>query len=184
MSEIKEPVPVLVKKDGERQAVASTMTRDELLAGMQMIAEAIRSGQQGQAAQAGELADAMAQIKSDMHKGDYNIANFPDRSVFNPKGELHAPRPEINGEVFWVGTLMNAREHTHPEIDLINALQPGTYHGGKWQVIDMIPGQRGKRKLLVKFPCKDADERASLPSLVEMCREMVAEAAGLLAVPA
>lgn len=180
----KEPAPVLVKKDGERQPVASTMTRDEMFELVKVLVQ----GQQGAAASAnaqiGEIADAMAQIKSDQHKGDYNLANFPDRSVFNPKGERDAPRPEIDGEVFWVGTLMDAREHTPEEIALINALQPGTYHGGKWQVIDMIPGQRGKRKLLVKFPCKDADERASLPSLREMCQEMVNEANGLVAVPA
>ncbi len=170
-----EQIPVLVKKDGERTPVASTMTRDELFAAMQMLIQSQQAGQATTDAKVEHIADAMAQIKSDMHKGDYNIANFADRSAFNPKGERDHPRPEIVGEVLMFGAPLDEREMTHDEITYANKIVPGIYHNGAWKVIDKAP-HSGTRKLLVDIPCKEPDQRASLPSLVAILREIVAEA--------
>ena len=42
----------------------------------------------------------------------------------------------------------------------------------KGEVVDLSRGQ-STRALLVRFPCSQADQRASLPSMVAMLREMV-----------
>lgn len=117
-------------------------------------------------------------LQGETKYGNWNVANYPARSVFNPKGdhpEKGLPRPEVNGHVFWVGTLMDSREMTHEEIDLTNKLVPGRFHGGAWKVTDLAPGQTGTRALLVTFPCADPDMRANLPSMVDMLREMTAD---------
>jgi len=176
------PPPVLVGKDGARTP-AQAITRDELLALVKEIITAQGSAEAIATKVAGEVA---AQVASDIYDrmegknqhGDWNIANYPGRSVFNPDGDHPTlnPRPEIVGHVFWVGTLMDAREHTHAEIELINALRPGRYHGGAWRVVDLAPGQTGTRKLLVLFPCADPDLRSGLPTMVDMLREMNGQA--------
>jgi hypothetical protein len=181
----KEPeiAPRLVTGDGQTKPVGSTMTRDELLAGITLLVQAI----QGQRSQDAALSESLSQTIADTFErmegkfrdrdGEWNIANYPERSVFNPKGEhrtLGQPRPLLNGEVFWVGTPMDEREMTRDEIEAANAIRPGIYHGGQWKVINLAPGQ-GKRALLVVFPNVEPDQRSSLPSMLTMLREMTGE---------
>jgi len=184
MSIEKEPVPVLVAKDGTRTAPASTLTRDELLdivkqiVGAQQTAEAIASKVAAEVA-AQVASSVFDRMEGKNQFGDWNIKNYHARSVFNPKGdhpELGLPRPELDGHVFWVGTLMDSREMTHEEIELTNKLVPGRFHGGAWRVVDLAPGQTGTRALLVIFPCAEPDQRAALPDMVTMLREMTATA--------
>jgi hypothetical protein len=181
VAETKSETPSrLVMPDGERKPVASTMTRDELFEGIKLLAAAIGGARQQDA----NLADTLSQSIADTFErmegkfrerdGEWNIARFPDRSVFNPQGENPGlnPRPELNGEVFWVGTPMDEREMSREEIEAANAIQPGVYHGGQWKVVNLAPGMN-KRALLVVFPCVEPDQRSSLPSMLAMLREMV-----------
>lgn len=117
---------------------------------------------------------------------------YPRISAFNLAGDKANPRPEIVGEVFWVGSLLQRDELTTGEINLLNQIEPGAYGpDGAWIVRDLHPGRdRSKRKLLVLFPCTDETARAALPQgewgggktgVEQMCevmlREMFASAA-------
>lgn len=179
-----EAAPRLVTPDGPKP-VASTMTRDELFAGIKLLADAIAGTRASDATLADGLsktiADAFERMEGKFRDrdGEWNIAKFPARSDFNPLGDNEEvgglARPLLNGEVFWVGTPMDEREMTREAIELANQLEPVICHAGQWKVIDLTPGQK-KRALLVVFPCAEPDQRASLPSDVEMMREMVAAA--------
>jgi hypothetical protein len=172
----------LVMPDGERKPVASTMTRDELLDAIKLIVGSQRTAEEIATSVAREVASDVAasvfdRMEGKTRHGDWNIANFPERSVFNPQGDhpsLGLPRPELDGEVFWVGTPMDEREMSREEIEAANAIRPGVYHNGQWKVINLAPGMN-KRALLVVFPCVEPDQRSSLPSMLAMLREMTGE---------
>lgn len=164
-----EQTPTLVKKDGERVTPAqAAVTREDMLE----IVKAIVGGQQAASeaanAKTDAVVDALQHIRADINKGEYNIANFPNVSAFNPLGENATvggtPRPALIGEVAWVGTPCVAHEMTAQEIALMNRLQPGEYHNAQWVVTDQQPGVRGTRKLRVDFPNKEQDQRADLPN--------------------
>jgi hypothetical protein len=122
---------------------------------------------------------------------NWNIANYPRISHFNPRGDKDHPRDRLIGEVFWLGFKLSEAELTQGEIALVNQLEPGLYGpDGTWVVKDMQPGtnDRSKRKLLVIFPNKDEDARARLPQgdvwsgktgVEQMCEVMI----GMRAVP-
>jgi hypothetical protein len=104
--------------------------------------------------------------------------NYPGMSAFNPEGEFAAPRPTLIGTFFWLNTRIQTEELTREEIELLNALKPGVYGPyGAWVVENLSPGmgRPEDRKLQITFPNKDADQRASLPSVVEMLRRIVRE---------
>jgi hypothetical protein len=117
---------------------------------------------------ASEAAVAASQKVRDQWWDD---TNFPDVSSFNPLGERDHPRPELDGEIYWVGTRLTKDELTREEILALNQLRPGYYHRGQWVVTDLAPGS-GSRKYLVMFPTMDAGMRADLPSLLAMVEEM------------
>lgn len=186
-----EMAPRLVGADGVAKPVASTMTRDELFSAIKLLADAIGGARQADASLADTLtkgiADAFERMEGKFRDrdGNWNIANYPARSVFNPLGDNAEvgglPRPHLEGDVFWVGTPMDEREMTREEIELANQIEPGIYHGGQWKVINLAPGQH-KRALLVVFPCAEPDARGSLPTMAAMLREMVDARKGSLAV--
>jgi hypothetical protein len=180
-----DTTPRLVTGDGDRKAPA--MTREELyellkptgqneemLARMStMMAEAMAKAVTTAVTEAQNA--VFEKMSGETKYGEWNIANFPERSVFNPLGDNPKnglPRPELNGDIFWVGTPMDEREMSREEIEAANAIQPGIYHGGQWKVINLAPGMN-KRALLVVFPCVEPDQRSSLPSMLAMLREMV-----------
>jgi hypothetical protein len=104
--------------------------------------------------------------------------NYPGMSAFNPEGEFAAPRPPLVGTFFWLNTRIQTEDLTREEIELLNALKPGIYGPyGAWVVENLSPGmgRPEDRKLQITFPNKDADQRASLPSTVEMLRRIVRE---------
>lgn len=136
------------------------------------------------AAQAADLVaiqQAAASAAAEMfERGTGTIKQNPDYpaiSAFNREGEFKNPRPSLNGHVFWVGTPLHASELTREEIELVNALVPGDYHGGMWVVRDLAPGVKNPehRRLSVEFQCRDNDQRQDLPKFVEMLREMVGD---------
>ena len=168
--------PLLVKGDGTRTA-AQSITREELLELVREVVGSQRTAEEIATRVAGEVAakvasDVFDRMEGKNQYGDWNVANYHERSVFNADGDKANPRPDLRGHVFWVGTLMDAREMSHEEIDLTNKLTPGRYHGGAWRVVNLAPGQVGTRALLVLFPCSEPDQRAALPTMVDMLREM------------
>jgi hypothetical protein len=176
MAEQKEPT--LVKPDGTRQTTSETpVSRADFLAAVQAIVGGVTETQREQIATLAEaigsvraegetrttqIAQSLAEIKADMHKGDYNIANFPGVSAFNPLGEKAHPRPTLKGEVSWMGDPVRESDYTAHELALFNQITKGVYHNGQWEVIDLQPGRAGRR-LFVKFPCADKDQAAQLP---------------------
>lgn len=144
------------------------MTRSEFLAAVQMIVGGQQAASEVANAKTDAVVDALQHIRADINKGEYNIANFPNISVFNPRGENATvggvPRNPLKGEIAWAGTPLVWHEHTFEEIELLNQLEPGEYHGAQWIVRDLQPGVRGTRKLRVDFPCKEQDQRADLPN--------------------
>ena len=164
-----ENEPRLVKKDGSTMTPADApMSRADFLAAVQMIVSAQGASSDVQSQKTDAVVDALQHIRADINKGEYNIANFPNKSAFNPRGENKTvggvPRPMLKGEVSWVGTPVVWHEQTYDEMVLLNEIEAGIYHNGEWTVTDMTPGVKGSRKLYVHFPNKTTDERANLPS--------------------
>jgi hypothetical protein len=192
LAEMPKKDPVLVTGDGERKAPA--ITREELYellkptgqneAQMAMMATLMAEAMAAAVAKATTDAQnaIFEKMSGESKYGDWNVAKFPDRSAFNPKGDNESvggyARPTLNGHVFWVGTPMDEREMTRDEIEAANAIVPGHYHNGQWKVTNLAPGQ-GTRALLVTFPCVAPDARSSLPSMLEMLREMTGMAAAV-----
>jgi hypothetical protein len=118
--------------------------------------------------------------------GDGTLRQNPDPpliSAFNPEGELANPRPPLIGTYFWLNTRLDASELTREEIELLNVLKPGVYgEYGAWVVENLSPGmgRPADKKIQITFPNKDADHRATLPSMVEMLRRMVREQDALI----
>lgn len=181
------------QKPAELTTTGTPMTQEQFLA-------AIRELVQAQQLDAQAIASIAAKAAGDVFEKTngqfWDIRNYPGVSVFNPDGEKNHPRPEINGEVFWLGYLLHKDEQTREEIELINQIQPGIYNGAgaephsPWLVMNLLPGVQGKRKLLVLFPCKDETDRANLPNrrarggdtaMCDMLREMTGVATAAVA---
>lgn len=163
-----EKEPTLVGKDGTRQTPSEApVTRSDFLTAIReqnaVLAEAIGTVRAEGEARTAQLAQSLAEIKADREKGEYNVANYPGISVFNLFGDKARPKPTLKGEVYWGACLFDERDMTAQEITLANQLTVGVYHHGDWEVINLNPG-RGARKLRVKFPQGDPDQRAALPS--------------------
>ena len=161
--------PRLRKPDGTAITPAEApMSRADFLEAVKLIVAAQGAAADTQGQKTDAVVDALQHIRADINKGEYNIANFPNKSAFNPRGENKTvggvPRPPLKGEVAWVGTPVVWHEQTYDEIQLFNQIEPGIYHNGEWTVTDLHPGVKGSRKLRVDFSCKTPDERANLPS--------------------
>lgn len=139
--------------------------------------ELVKAATAGQSGSAADVAQAMAKAQIEaadfLADRDRKERSGPNVSVFNPKGEREHPRPDIVGEIFWLGTRLHKEELTETEIHLLNLLKPGLYHGGQWKVTDQAPGTN-TRNLLVWFPNEEQDDRSNLPpSMVAMLEEMI-----------
>lgn len=164
--------PTLVKGNGERVQLTTTSTEDLVAMVAKLAAEVAQ----------GTVTAVLNKVdKPEDRKGDWNVHNFPDRSVYNPRGEKDFPRADIVGDIWWNGQYLRKNDHTVEECILINQLRPGVFHHGQWIVTDLAPGVTGKRSLLVTFPCKDPDQRFSLPSMLDMLRELTSQTASAVA---
>src|SRR5690349_17835207 len=129
-------------KDDPKSDPAAAVTTEQLLAVVRELiaAHALTPDKIREIASA-STADAFERASGKF----WNLANYPAISAFNPKGEKDAPRPDILGEVFWLGFLLQKEELTPAEIALVNQLEPGHYHDGQWVVKDLQPGVRDKK---------------------------------------
>jgi hypothetical protein len=139
-----------------------------------LVREMFAANQLNAASIAEMQAKANAEVFDKLQGTWWDVTKFPGVSAFNRQGDKANPRPELLGEIFWCGYLLHKDELTHEEINLLNQLQPGIYHDGKWLVMNLEPGVPNARRLLVAFPCKGTDALATLPrSMKEMLVEMV-----------
>jgi hypothetical protein len=181
-------MPQMAKDEPQKAATEAPVTREELLT----LVQALVASNSLTADKVREIATAATIDAYDKTSGkNWNIADYPRISHFNPRGDKDHPRDRLIGEVFWLGFKLSEAELTQGEIALVNQLEPGLYGpDGTWVVKDMQPGtnDRSKRKLLVIFPNKDEDARARLPQgdvwsgktgVEQMCEVMI----GMRAVP-
>jgi hypothetical protein len=182
-----EQTPSLVKPGGERVPVGGSISREELYEAIKLIVGNQASAEEIATRVAAEVAAQAVQgalnkvDKPEERRGEWNIHRFPHQSAFNPQGENvltgGIPRADVVGDVWWNGQYLRKEDHTVEECALINQLRSGVFHSGQWLVKDLAPGVPGTRKLLVMFPCKDPDQRSSLPSMVAMLRELTGHTA-------
>lgn len=151
-----------------------TLTGDQLKDLLASVAQMVRGDQMNAEMVATMTAKAAAQAAAAVQEKWYDERKYHRISAFNPLGDLEHPRPDLAGEIYWVGTLLRGDELTGEEIDLLNRLEPGLYHKGQWTVTNLEPGNPDKRRLLVLFPCSTVDQRNDLPrTMAAMLREMV-----------
>ena len=99
--------------------------------------------------------------------------NYIEDSLYRPRGVV---KPEFTRRYFWAGVEVEHHMVIPEEAELLEALKPGGYHQNQrgvsqWTVTEVGDGASAVVK--IDFPCRTADERASLPSMKRMLREMV-----------
>lgn len=95
--------------------------------------------------------------------------NYPERSVFNPKGVFTddgvqlPPKVKLSRETYYVGVRLGGELETPEEIELFNRFTGDRdARGGKWTA--RLTNVAGKERLVVDFPHRNTDERMELPS--------------------
>ena len=99
--------------------------------------------------------------------------NVIEHSVYRPFGVKKA---EFTRRYFWGGVEVEHHMITPEEAELLEGLKAGGYHQNErgvsqWNVTEQGDGKSTVVK--ITFPCNTSDERASLPSMKRMLREMV-----------
>lgn len=136
--------------------------------GINKLADALRQAMQG------GIAAAKEPPKSN--------PNYVEQSVYAPLG---VPKVAQTRRYFWKNAEVDWRLITPDEAALFEQLQPGQYHvvsvvntqGGpmreraQWVVRHRTDGNT--TELFIDFPAADSDQRASLPSMKAMLKEMV-----------
>lgn len=162
-------------KNTETQTLAGdtpvTITGDQLLA---LVQDLVRQNQATTEALAKAIPTAMGDALAEANQRArqwWKEEEFPGISVFNPKGDLHHPKPVLNRDVLWLGFPLQEEQQTAGEIRLLNRLRPGDFDmhddmGGVikpafFKVRSLDPGSPNGR-LLVTFPCATTDERMLL----------------------
>jgi len=131
-----------------------------------------------------KLADALkAAIQGGVAAaGPSKHSDRPQSSIYHPEGVEKVP---FTRRYFWKNAEVDHTMITPEEAELLEALQPGNYHivgvpnsqGGpmrevaQWKVFHRTDGNTAE--LFIDFPTGDTDQRASLPSMRRMLREMV-----------
>lgn len=118
------------------------------------------------------LADALRGIVQQINPRLRENPNYTEDSVLNPRGVVKTPWTR---RYFFAGVEQEQRQCTPEEADLFEQLKDGKYHVvdgvPRWLVTEKVNGS--SREVWVEVPCRDADQRASLPSLRRILREMV-----------
>jgi hypothetical protein len=104
----------------------------------------------------------------------------PEISAFSyPEGDRAHPKPDLQCEIFWVGFPMEKEMLTPDEVILLNLVKPGLFQftrtDGKRDKVTVTGTQAADGKLErleIVFACR-GDDKANLPSMVSMLREMV-----------
>ena len=133
-----------------------------------------------------ELIKAQAEASAEANRRALRPENTqaPGVSVFSrPGGELADPKGAFKCKILWTGAEIDKDTVTAEEFDLLNQLRPGDYactrpDGTKFPV--SIAGVRnpatGQLESLDVFFATRGQLRHGLPSMVVMCRELIAQA--------
>lgn len=102
----------------------------------------------------------------------------PGVSCFNPLGEAKFPRPDLKCKMIWVGYQLRKEGLTKPEIDALNAAQPGSYRVTKsdgrtvpFTVADTVDLAGKLEKRIFHFPCKNTEDRQNHMPMLSYLRE-------------
>ncbi len=136
-----------------------------------------------------ELELIMAQAKANAEENRKQLkpenATHPGISAFSrPGGELANPKGEFRcGKVVWAGYPLEKETVTADEFDLINQVVPGEYRctrpdGSAFPVTvtATVDAATGQIERLDVFFATRGQLRHNLPSMVAMCRELIAQA--------
>jgi hypothetical protein len=126
---------------------------------------------------ADDLARAIAKATLEVQQATNPIENRnpPKTSVFNPSG---GPRPRLKRETIFCGAPQEEGNLKNEEIELLNQVEPGFYHQGKWEVRRTVTGT-GKETIDIRLPVAEVDDRMEIPhtltlTIQEILREGVA----------
>ena len=134
-----------------------------------------------------ELIRAQADANAEANKRALRPENtdHPGVSIFSrPGGEKANPKGEFKCRILWTGAQVDKETVTAEEFDLLNQIVPGEYactrpDGSKFPV--SVSGDRnpatGVLESMNVFFATRGQLRHGLPSMVAMCREMLAQAA-------
>lgn len=131
------------------------------------------------AAKIGDVSQVSADAAAKAHLSVQGGAPIPDdrKSVFNPKGDREHPRPQLARETWFCGYRLQWEELTRDELEALNRIKPGVYHDGRWKVEERTPGMPNGPLMISLAEIGDKDQRASLPSLLAIARELAGDVA-------
>lgn len=109
-----------------------------------------------------------------MHKELQPInPTFPDVSAYNPLGERDHPRPDLARPTYFCGGEQNRDWLTKDEIEAFNAIQTDcSARDNRWTA-RLRRDESGQERLFVNVPHRGIDQRAELPPLLIILRELV-----------
>jgi hypothetical protein len=98
---------------------------------------------------------------------------FPDVSAYNPLGERDHPRPDLTRPTYFCGGEQRREWLTREEIDAFNAIKTDCVaKDGRWTA-RIQRDNSGQPRLFVNVPHRGIDQRAELPPLLIILRELV-----------
>ena len=127
-------------------------------------------------------ANATAEANRRLLKPENSV--HPGISVYSrPGGEQANPKGELKCRITWAGYPLDKDTLTPEEFDLVNLVVPGDYRCTKpdgsifpVKVSGTISASTGRTESLDIFFATRGQLRHGLPSMVSMCRELIAQA--------
>lgn len=120
-------------------------------------------------------AESMDTLRDIVRASKPVVTNNPEYSEItpftHPEGERHHPGPKLTRKTFFCGGREREETMTIAEVEAYNAITEScTARGGLWQA--EVRGVGGDQLLHIYVPSKTIDQRAELPSLLEILREL------------
>jgi hypothetical protein len=124
------------------------------------------------------VADAVVKVQERIQPTEKREASLV--SPFNPEGLK--VRPKLENRYIFCGAPCEENILTNEEVRSLNTItEPGTYRGGRWQVL-VRQEMDGKKTIFINIPHKTIDERMDMPhSLLAIIAEIKKEDAKLQA---
>lgn len=162
----------------EKNETVVALTLDEL--------KALLAGTRPTQAEELERMERQADLTAEANRKALRPENVqhPGISAFSrPGGELANPKGELRYRMTWAGTPVDKDALTPEEFDLMNELTPGDYRctrpdGSKFpvQITGTSNPNTGQLDRIDVFFATRGQLRHGLPSMVVMCRELIAQA--------
>jgi hypothetical protein len=175
---IREREAELERKDQDRRL---TEAAKDAIAAQNPVLDTINKMVEVMTADRQQSQNAMLQAQLDAMKAQYELQakgnadavrrslqpsndTHPAISAYSyPEGNVLRPKPKLTRESYWVGHRISEDELNPLEIELLNQVKAGRYHGGKWLVKENTDDTGTTRRVEVWFPTKDIDHRMEVP---------------------